>query len=63
MGRVEDLVERLARGKLIAVGYGKLRPAFLGAGPASKAHRASGDTIRWWHAAGRFPPVLGEDNR
>jgi Family of unknown function (DUF6529) len=87
---------------LIAVGYGKLRPRFLGAGPASKAHRASGDTIvvlilvvaamcatyfgleeddaafhavtgaalvavlalkivviRWWHAAGRFLPVLG----
>lgn len=30
---------------LIAVGYGKLRPRFLGAGPAAKAHRASGDTI------------------
>jgi hypothetical protein len=30
---------------LIAVGYGKLRPSFLGAGPASKAHRAAGDTI------------------
>lgn len=86
---------------LIAVGYGKLRPRFLGAGPAAKAHRASGDTIavlllvvagmcaayfgieddaafhavtgaaliavltlkvvviRWWHAAGRFLPVLG----
>ncbi len=30
---------------LIAVGYGKLRPRFLEAGPAAKAHRASGDTI------------------
>jgi hypothetical protein len=30
---------------LIAVGYGKLRPPFLAAGPAAKAHRASGDTI------------------
>jgi hypothetical protein len=30
---------------LIAVGYGKLRPRFLGAGPAAKAHRASGDAI------------------
>ncbi|HEX2231890.1 MAG TPA: DUF6529 family protein [Thermoleophilaceae bacterium] len=30
---------------LIAVGYGKLRPSFLESGPASKAHRAAGDTI------------------
>lgn len=30
---------------LIAVGYGKLRPSFLEARPASKAHRAAGDTI------------------
>ena len=30
---------------LIAVGYGKLRPPFLAAEPAAKAHRASGDTI------------------
>ena len=30
---------------LIAVGYGKLRPPFLAARPASAAHRASGDTI------------------
>jgi Family of unknown function (DUF6529) len=30
---------------LIAVGYGKLRPRFLGAGPAASAHRASGDAI------------------
>jgi hypothetical protein len=30
---------------LIAVGYGKLRPRFLESGPASKAHRAAGDTI------------------
>ncbi len=30
---------------LIAVGYGKLRPGFLEARPASLAHRASGDTI------------------
>ena len=30
---------------LIAVGYGKLRPRFLLARPASLAHRASGDTI------------------
>jgi hypothetical protein len=30
---------------LIAVGYGKLRPRFLQAGPAAKAHRASGDAI------------------
>jgi uncharacterized protein DUF6529 len=30
---------------LIAVGYGKLRPRFLGAAPAAKAHRASGDAI------------------
>jgi hypothetical protein len=30
---------------LIAVGYGKLRPSFLQADPASKAHRAAGDTI------------------
>jgi Family of unknown function (DUF6529) len=85
---------------LIAVGYGKVRPRFLGAEPASRAHRASGDAIvvllvvvslmclsyfgledgafhavtgavllavlalkivviRWWHAAGRFLPVLG----
>jgi hypothetical protein len=85
---------------LIAVGYEKLRPRFLAPGPASKAHRASGDAIvvliaitalmclayfgledgafhavtgaaliavlaakiavlRWWHAAGRFLPVLG----
>jgi Family of unknown function (DUF6529) len=86
---------------LIAVGYGKVRPPFLDAEPASKTHRASGDTIvvlllvvaflcvayfgfeddgafhavtgaalivvlgikvavlRFWHAAGRFLPVLG----
>ena len=85
---------------LISVGYGKLRPRFLGPRPAAKAHRASGDAIvvllvvvavmclsyfgldegafhavtgalllvvlgvkivvlRWWHAAGRFLPVLG----
>ncbi len=86
---------------LIAVGYGKLQPRFLGAEPASRTHRASGDSIlvllvviavlcvgyfgfeddgafhaitgalllavlalkvvviRWWHAAGRFLPVLG----
>jgi hypothetical protein len=30
---------------LISVGYGKLRPSFLGPGPAAKAHRASGDAI------------------
>jgi Family of unknown function (DUF6529) len=30
---------------LISVGYGKLRPGFLGARPASQAHRAVGDTI------------------
>jgi hypothetical protein len=30
---------------LIAVGYGKLRPSFLGARPASSAHRTIGDTI------------------
>ena len=30
---------------LISVGYGKVRPPFLDAGPASTAHRASGDTI------------------
>ncbi len=30
---------------LIAVGYGKVRPAFLDAEPASKTHRASGDAI------------------
>ena len=30
---------------LIAVGYGKLRPRFLGARPASGAHRAIGDVI------------------
>jgi hypothetical protein len=30
---------------LIAVGYGKLRPPFLGPRPASTAHRASGDAI------------------
>jgi hypothetical protein len=30
---------------LIAVGYGKVRPPFLSAGPASRAHRASGDAI------------------
>jgi len=30
---------------LIAVGFGKLRPGFLEARPASLAHRASGDTI------------------
>jgi hypothetical protein len=86
---------------LIAVVYGKARPAFLGPGPAAQTHRASGDAIavllivvalmcasyfgleddaafhavtgaallavlavkvviiRWWHAAGRFLPVLG----
>ena len=30
---------------LIAVGYGKVRPGFLGAGPATRAHRAVGDAI------------------
>jgi hypothetical protein len=30
---------------LIAVGYGRLRPPFLSARPASQAHRAVGDTI------------------
>ena len=30
---------------LIAVGYGKLRPPFLEARPAARAHRAVGDTI------------------
>jgi uncharacterized membrane protein YidH (DUF202 family) len=30
---------------LAAVGYGKLRPRFLGEGPAFRTHRASGDTI------------------
>jgi Family of unknown function (DUF6529) len=30
---------------LMAVGYGKLRPPFLGAGAASTAHRAIGDAI------------------
>jgi small-conductance mechanosensitive channel len=30
---------------LISVGYGKLRPPFLAARPASRAHRAVGDTI------------------
>ena len=30
---------------LIAVGYGKVRPSFLEARPASRAHRAVGDTI------------------
>jgi hypothetical protein len=30
---------------LIAVGYGKLRPPFLAASPATRAHRAVGDTI------------------
>jgi hypothetical protein len=30
---------------LIAVGYGKLRPSFLAARPASGAHRAIGDVI------------------
>jgi len=30
---------------LIAVGYGKLRLPFLAPSPASRAHRASGDTI------------------
>jgi Family of unknown function (DUF6529) len=30
---------------LMAVGYGKLRPPFLGAGSASRAHRAIGDAI------------------
>jgi Family of unknown function (DUF6529) len=30
---------------LIAVGYGKVRPPFLDAGPATRVHRASGDTI------------------
>jgi Family of unknown function (DUF6529) len=119
--KVEDLVERLARGNvtevkvmltsvalalaayqlvLVSVGYRKLRPRFLEPGPAAKAHRASGDAIvvllvvvavmclsyfgledgafhavtgarllavlglkivvlRWWHAGGRFLPVLG----
>ena len=30
---------------LIAIGYGKLRPSFLAARPASRAHRAAGDAI------------------
>jgi Family of unknown function (DUF6529) len=30
---------------LIAVGYGKVRPTFLGSRPASLAHRAVGDAI------------------
>jgi hypothetical protein len=30
---------------LIAVGYGRLRPPFLDARPASRAHRAIGDTL------------------
>ena len=30
---------------LISVGYGKLRPPFLEARPAARAHRAVGDTI------------------
>jgi len=30
---------------LIAVGYGKLRPSFLAARPASRTHRAVGDAI------------------
>ncbi|HEV3379341.1 MAG TPA: DUF6529 family protein [Thermoleophilaceae bacterium] len=30
---------------LIAVGYGKLKPSFLAARPATRAHRAVGDTI------------------
>ena len=30
---------------LIAVGYGKVRPAFLDAEPATRVHRTSGDTI------------------
>jgi Family of unknown function (DUF6529) len=30
---------------LISVGYGKVRPRFLEARPAAKAHRASGDAI------------------
>jgi hypothetical protein len=30
---------------LIAVAYRKVRPPFLGAGPAALTHRASGDTI------------------
>ena len=30
---------------LMAVGYGKLRPRFLAAAPASAAHRAIGDAI------------------
>lgn len=30
---------------LIGVGYGKLRPPFLAAAPASRSHRAVGDTI------------------
>jgi len=30
---------------LAAVSYGKVRPRFLGSGPATWAHRAAGDTI------------------
>lgn len=30
---------------LIAIGYGKLRPPFLAAAPATRTHRAVGDTI------------------
>jgi Family of unknown function (DUF6529) len=30
---------------LIGVAYAKLRPRFLGAGPAARTHRASGDAI------------------
>ena len=30
---------------LIGIGYGKLRPPFLAAAPASRTHRAVGDTI------------------
>jgi hypothetical protein len=59
---------------LAAVGYGKLRPRFLESGPAFLTHRSSGDVIavlllavltlkvivvRWWHAAGRYLPLLG----
>lgn len=35
----------LYQATLMAVGYGKLRLPFLGAGAASRAHRALGDTI------------------
>ena len=49
--RVEDLVERLARGNVTEV---KVVVTTVALALAVKVV-----IIRWWHSAGRFLPVLG----